>query len=255
MSEERTLPGTFGLVTITMARMIATLTVAGLASGLLLVGVYEITKPIIDANAAAALERAVFQVLPGTTAMQPVVLRDGALVLGSGGPEDEELETIYLGRDDAGVITGYAIPWQGTGFQDVIKLIYGYQPERGVVVGMEILESMETPGLGDKIFKDANFVANFDALAVEPEIVPVAHGTKTEAHQVDCITGATISSKAVVKILNGGNEHWLGLLPEGDPWGAESPPEQVAPGVMDGPQDEPVESPPEQAPPAQEVTP
>jgi len=202
------------------ARMIATLTVAGLASGLLLVGVYEITKPIIEANNAAALERAVFQVLPGTTSMEPIVERDGALAIGSGSKDEEELDTIYLGRDSAGTITGYAIPWQGTGFQDVIKLIYGYHPARGVVVGMEILESMETPGLGDKIFKDASFLANFEALAVEPTIVPVANGAKTEPHQVDCITGATISSKAVVKIINGGNEHWLGLLPEGDPWGA-----------------------------------
>lgn len=247
-------------------RLIATLTVAGLASGLLLVGVYEITKPIIEANNAAALERAVFQVLPGTSEMEPLVLRGGALALGSGEADEKELPTIYLGRDESGGLTGYAIPYQGTGFQDVIKLIYGYQPASGLVVGMEILESKETPGLGDKIFKDADFDADFDALAVEPEVVAVPHGAKSEAYQVDCITGATISSKAVVKIVNAGNAEWLRLLPEGDPWGstsgaapgelqAESPPAQVDPGVMDGPGDEPPQPPPQQAPPALEATP
>ncbi len=236
-------------------RMIGTMTFGGLASGLLLVGVFEFTKPIIAANDAAALERAVFDVLPGTTQMGPVVLRDGALALGGDGTDQEDLPTIYLGRDTNGAITGYAIPYQGTGFQDVIKLIYGYQPAGGVVVGMQILDSKETPGLGDKIFKDKAFAANFEALAVQPEIVPVPNGSKTEAHQVDCITGATISSKAVVKIINAGNAEWLGLLPPGDPWAAESPPEQVPVGVLDGPQDEPAEPPLEQAPPPSQAPP
>ncbi len=234
------------------ARMIATLTIAGLASGLLLVGVYEVTKPIIEANNAAALERAVFQVLPGTSSMEPVILRDGQLSIGSGAKDEDELPTVYLGRDDAGGITGYAIPWQGAGFQDVIKLIYGYDPAQQLVVGMEILESMETPGLGDKIFKDESFVANFDALAVEPEILAVANGAKTQAHEVDCITGATISSKAVVKIINAGNAEWLPRLPEGDPWvGEPEPPAEVvpAPDVLPEPETDHPSGPP------QEVTP
>ncbi len=238
------------------ARMIGTLTVAGLASGLLLVGVYEITKPIIDANKAAALERAVFQVLPGTTAMEPLVMREGALGLADG--TEEEPPSVFVGRDDAGALTGYAIRWQGSGFQDVIELIYGYDPARELVVGMEILASKETPGLGDKIFKDASFVANFDALAIEPEIVPVASGTKAANNEVDCITGATISSKAVVKIINAGNAEWLPRLPEGDPWAqtAEAPatsPEAPAPEP-----EPPAPSPEAPAPeprPAEEVTP
>jgi Na+-translocating ferredoxin:NAD+ oxidoreductase subunit G len=234
------------------ARMIGTLTVAGLASGLLLVGVYEVTLPIIEANKAAALERAVFEVLPGTAAMQPLVLRDGTLALADG--SEEEPPSVFFGRDEAGAPTGYAIRWQGTGFQDVISLIYGYDPARGLVVGMEILTSKETPGLGDKIFKDTAFVANFDALSVTPEIVPVPNGTKGADNEVDCITGATISSKAVVKIINAGNDQWLGLLPEGDPWGeaADAVPEQVPVGVMDGPQDEPEPAAPA---PAEEATP
>ncbi len=65
---------------------------------------------------------------------------------------------------------------------------------------MEILDSRETPGLGDKIYKDAAFVANFASLSVDPEIVAVKKGNKSAPNQIDAITGATISSKAVVKI-------------------------------------------------------
>jgi len=200
-------------------RMMATLTVAGLASGLLLVGVYELTLPIIERNAARALQRAVFEVIPGTTQMQRLVDRDGRLVA-TPDAQDDDAPAIYVGHSAGGRITGYAIPAQGPGFQDIIKIIYGYDPGRDVIVGMQVLESKETPGIGDKIYKDEAFLANFVALAVEPAIVPVPEGTRSEPNQVDAISGATISSKAMVKILNAGNERWLGLIPEGDPWTA-----------------------------------
>jgi electron transport complex protein RnfG len=77
---------------------------------------------------------------------------------------------------------------------------------------MEILDSRETPGLGDKIYKDAAFVANFASLSVDPEIVAVKKGNKSAPNQIDAITGATISSKAVVKIINTANALWLPRL-------------------------------------------
>ena len=81
------------------------------------------------------------------------------------------------------------------------------------VVGMEILESRETPGLGDKIYKDADFVGEFSDLSIEPEIVAVKKGTGTQDNHVDAITGATISAKAVVRIINETHVAWAEQLP------------------------------------------
>ena len=78
---------------------------------------------------------------------------------------------------------------------------------------MEILDSRETPGLGDKIYKDAVFVANFSNLVADPEIVTVKKGTRSAPNEVDAITGATISSKAVVRIINEGQARWRDKLP------------------------------------------
>ena len=78
---------------------------------------------------------------------------------------------------------------------------------------MEILDSRETPGLGDKIYKDAVFVANFSNLVADPEIVTVKKGTRNAPNEVDAITGATISSKAVVRIINEGQARWRDKLP------------------------------------------
>ena len=189
-------------------KMVLVLSLAGLLSGVAIVGVYVMTLPRIERNRAEALRRAVFQVVPGATQMQQLVYRDGSLQPEDGGP------AIYAAYDEQAKFCGYAIPSQGAGFQDTIRLIYGYQPLDQRIVGMAILESKETPGLGDKIFKDLPFQENFKQLAVEPEIVTVKNGTKTAPHEIDAITGATISSKAIAKILNSGNAQWLKRLPE-----------------------------------------
>lgn len=192
-------------------RLIATLGLAGLLSGLIIVFVFETTRPTIVAYQAKVLREAVFKVLPGTTHMQRLVFRDGQLSVKE--TEEQDEEAVFGGYDAQGRPLGYAIPSAGPGFQDTIRLIYGYLPAARKVVGMEILESRETPGLGDKIYKDAAFVADFLDLAIDPRIETVKQGIAAAANQVNAITGATISSKAVVRIINQGNARWLERLP------------------------------------------
>jgi electron transport complex protein RnfG len=73
---------------------------------------------------------------------------------------------------------------------------------------MEILESRETPGLGDKIYKDLSFVSSFESLSIDPEIRALKKGKRSAPNEIDAITGATISSKAVVRIINEANQLW-----------------------------------------------
>ena len=197
-------------------RLILTLGLAGLCAGLLLVGAYEITLPTIERNRAAALRAAVFKVVPGSASLNKLVWRGDALVVADGS-EDADALVVYAAYKNTGTFAGYAIPGSGPGFQDTIALIYGYDPARKRVMGMEVLESRETPGLGDKIFKDQHFVSEFKDLAVVPTIQVVKPGTGRAAHEVDGITGATISSKAVVRIINETNGVWLARLPEKPP--------------------------------------
>ena len=189
-------------------RLVGTLTAAGLLSGLVLVGAYLITAPRIAKNRADRLRSAAFQVLPAAESLDALELVDGALVPGVLGGEGD---MVYAGRNAAGELVGYAVPAEGPGFMDTVKVIYGFDQERGVIVGLQVLESRETPGLGDKVGYDPHFLANFEALVVEPEIVPVKGG-RTADNQVDCITGATISSEAVVDILNRSAGRWLPVL-------------------------------------------
>ncbi len=174
-------------------RLALTLGAAGLLSGLGLVGMYEATLPTIQRNKAEALRKAVFEVVPGASRMQPI-------------------EGDTYAAFDGDTFKGYAVAAEGPGFQDTIRLIFGVAPARDKIIGMRVLESRETPGLGDKIFKDKKFVDAWNDLAVKPEIVAVKGGA-SKPHELDSITGATISSKAVVKIVNKANEAWLEKLP------------------------------------------
>jgi electron transport complex protein RnfG len=148
--------------------------------------------------------------------MQALVYRDDELVVVQEPDKDEPV--VYGGYDEQSDFVGYAVPAAGPGFQDTIAILYGFKPDTRRVVGMEVLESRETPGLGDKIYKDMDWVNEFKSLDTEPEIVAVKKGTKTASNQVDAITGATISSKAIVRIINEAQAQWAGQLP---PAGAE----------------------------------
>ena len=57
------------------------------------------------------------------------------------------------------------------------------------------------------------FVGGFSALSVEPEIFAVKKGTKSQPNEIDAITGATISSKAVVRIINETHAQWSAQFP------------------------------------------
>jgi electron transport complex protein RnfG len=73
-----------------------------------------------------------------------------------------------------------------------------------------VVASRETPGIGDKILVDKNFLANFpleakltaDLKKLANAIVTVKHGSKTHPWEIDAITGATITSRAVGRAIN-----------------------------------------------------
>ena len=130
-------------------RMIFTLGLAGLLSGLVLVGVYEATLPRITANEARALREAVFQVVPGSSRMQALILSGDRLEpVEEFDPNDPSI--VFGAYGDAGSLVGYAIPGEGAGFQDVIKLI-----NRACGQGLKRLRNhLRDPPEGDSLVQE-----------------------------------------------------------------------------------------------------
>ena len=194
-------------------RLIFTLGFAGFLSGLILAGAYLFTKPMIEANKAEAIERAVLKVLPECVSFKALELKDGKIVDYKVSEKkqtgkEEAPKLVYMGYNKSNEPVGFAILGSEIGFADVITVMMGYDANKKTIIGFEVLESKETPGLGDKIFKDNAFRKNFTELLTEPEIKFAKKGEKHNANEVEAITGATISSKAVIRLLNHSMKEW-----------------------------------------------
>lgn len=193
-------------------RLISTLAVAGALAGLLIVLVYQWAEPRIEAHQAEVLRGAIQVVLNGPDHYQTLYVNGDHLSdQPPAGVDPKKAEAVYLGFDANNQPIGFAVPGAEPGFQDIISLIFGYQPATSQLLGMTVMDDKETPGLGDKISSDPSFAAGFKG-ALGP-IVGVKKGAETgDKHEVDMITGATISSRAVIGIINHRIERFGPLL-------------------------------------------
>jgi len=185
---------------------------------LLIVTVFQTTADRIRENQERFLARAISQVLPAAqTTIAVALTEDGRL--------EEAVEApalpVFLGYDPDGNLVGAVVTAEGMGYQDTIRVLYAYSFELDAIVGFKVLDSKETPGLGDKIEKEPHFLANFEKLdatltldgdALLHPIVTVKQGKKLETWQLDGITGATITSEAIGAILNASANTWVPVL-------------------------------------------
>lgn len=199
-------------------RLVATLAVAGALAGLLIVLVNLHTKPIIDEYKAEQLRLAIYEVLPGVSRYRTLYLVGDTLAVEvPAGAKPSDFRQAYVGYGEGGDIRGVAVSRGESGFQDIVQVIFGFEPESGVLLGMKVLESKETPGLGDKIFKDQGFVDQFFARPQTPLVAIKSGSGKGLPGEIDAITGATISSKVVISIINNGIAEWQPVLQQGIP--------------------------------------
>lgn len=184
-------------------RLVLTLALAGAIAGLLIVMVHGWAQPRIQAHQAQALAAAVHEVLGAPERTERLFVVDGALVERlPAGMDSMRLERVFLGYDAAGAPIGFAVQGAEAGFQDVIRLIFGYDPATDRLLGMLVLDHKETPGLGDRIVNDSAFVGAFRGARAPLAGVKSGAGSGDD-REVDMITGATISSRAVIDIING----------------------------------------------------
>jgi electron transport complex protein RnfG len=97
-------------------------------------------------------------------------------------------------------------------------VLYGYSFDQQAIIGFRVLDSLETPGLGDRIETDKQFLENFENLDVrvsaagdelQHPIEFVKPGQKNAAWQIDGISGATISSTAIANMLSESSVQWI----------------------------------------------
>jgi electron transport complex protein RnfG len=170
--------------------MIAVLTIIGFISGLTLAFMYKFAEPLIAENRKNETERAIFRIFPRAERYSKRELGEN---------------TVFEMKSADGTLLGYVFSAEGYGYQGTIKLMAGLQPDLETMAGIEILESQETPGLGQEI-TSTRFREQFKRLSISPRITYIKNAKPSRPNEIQAITGATVSSSAVVSIVNGAVE-------------------------------------------------
>ncbi len=138
-----------------------------IASGLL-AGVNSLTNPKIIRQAQAEEEAGLKAVLPQGEIFQPV---------------KKEGEILYYNvYDKQNKFIGAAFKASGKGYSSVVETMVGMLQD-GTITAVKVLSQNETPGLGAKV-GETDFAGRFS--------------NKKDLSDIQAITGATISSKAVI---------------------------------------------------------
>lgn len=204
----------------TSAAMIRTLGLVATFCGLLIVTTYQGTLPAVTANKRVALERAVFKVIPDAVSMREFHASAAGVQPATVAPPAGAIR-FYAAYDGEGTLKGIAAEGAATGYADVVRVLYAYDPARQAITGLGVIGMRETPGIGDKIMTDARFLENFVALdarldadlkSLANAINTVPHGRKRHAWEIDAIAGATVTCKAVGKGINDSAQRLLPLL-------------------------------------------
>ncbi|HSN62974.1 MAG: FMN-binding protein [Azonexus sp.] len=207
MNSEAILPQTTPAVA-----MIRTLGLIAAICGLIIVSAYQGTYDAVQENKRIAVERAVFKVIPAAKSIVEFAAlpTGGVEKIGASGTVPAGALKFYAGYDEGGGLAGIAAEGAAKGYADNVRILFAYDLATSSISAFSVVAMRETPGIGDKILVDKEFLANFpleakvsaDLKALANAIVTVKHGSKTKPWEVDAISGATITSRAVGKAIN-----------------------------------------------------
>lgn len=168
--------------------LVFVLTFVCVCAGALLSLTYNITKDRIEAAEQAAALNAVKDVLPEYEGEAEKVTLD----------IEGESTDFFIGRKN-GQISGVAVKAQSAGYGGTLMVLVGVDAD-GNISGMKVLSHQETPGLGAKAALP-EFLDQFKGLGLSGDQV---FKVKKDGGQIDAVTAATITSRAVAKAASKG---------------------------------------------------
>lgn len=181
---------------ISFIKQSALVLILAVAFGSALALIYAGTNDRYVKNQEAATIQSISETIPGAGTAKD--LRTVELELSDGRKVFQVL--------DGEQILGWAYVGKGKGFGGDIKLLIGLNANVDSLVGIAVLDDVETPGFGHSINDEVLWKSKFrpqdgKALSLDRKLV-VIKTTPKKPYQIQAITGATISSKAVVSIIN-----------------------------------------------------
>jgi len=178
------------------------LTAFTLVLGLILGVVNEITKEPIKKVNYEIEQNAYSEVFKDAKLFEPVKdfdVKDAEKIISKSDYAADDITTVNAAQDKDGKVLGYVITViSHEGSQADITLSVGIQND-GTLNGYAVTDMNETPGLG-VLVKEKPFYSQFQNKAEES--YTVVKSTPTADNEIEAVTGATISSKAVTNAVN-----------------------------------------------------
>lgn len=111
---------------------------------------------------------------------------------------------VFRALDASGKLIGWVVAGSDQGFADKVEVLIGLDPTASKLTGIYVLDQKETPGLGDNI-RDIKFRKRFVGMKVgagRPKLFAKQDATDGKLGRIRAVTGATISSETVCRIIN-----------------------------------------------------
>lgn len=173
------------------------LIVASFFFGLLIAVTDAGLSPRIEQNKINKRNRLVGGLLPEA---KNFIAMDAPIEIESAQGRKEKVE-VYKAMSEAGECVGWSFNASGSGFADKVELVVAVDAKFEKIAGFDVLSSNETPGFGDQIKYDYYRNQYKGAPAGELKLISVGDPTKIDS-QIVAISGATVSSEAVVEIVS-----------------------------------------------------
>lgn len=173
-----------------------------LGAGLLLGFVYELTKEPIARQQELAIQRACGEVFEEADSFVEYSLQLTEDTLTLIQDKGVSIGTVYEAKDAEGRLLGYVVEAISEEAYAGDIVLYAGITTSGKLNGISILEISETPGLG--MLAEKVLVPQFADKAVE-SFTYTKTGSTSES-EIDAISGATITTKAVTNAVNGALE-------------------------------------------------
>ena len=179
----------------------AILTVITIISGMLLGIAFNITNPIIQDRKLQEKKSAYSAIFSADTEFVDgsALLEKAPEVLTAAGCT-ETITDVLVAQDASGNVIGYAMSISTNGFGGELVIAYGYGVD-GTSMGIDILTSSETSGLGSRA-SEPEFKDQFAGKLVEA--FSVVKGGAAADTEINAISGATRTSNAVTGAVNAG---------------------------------------------------
>ena len=173
-------------------RIIIFVIVMGSVSSVLLVGVNTLTAKQVAMNEEIKIKSSVLDVLEIPYQKENVLQLFDANVK----VLEKARQKFYRGPDDT-----VAFEFKGSGLWGPIHGIASINSDLKTIRILKILHQEETPGLGARI-AEKEYLSQFKNKGFVPKLIFTPQGSAKASNEVDAITGATGTSKALEKLLN-----------------------------------------------------